>query len=78
MLSDWVSLTGAINELNRSMGEPDLYPFVVSVPASDKLRFVHQVLLDPMPLREGKMPVRGPFDGTSHARNRGSSCRPGG
>ena len=46
MLSDWVPLTGAINELNRSMGEPDLYPFVVSASASDKLRFVHQVLLD--------------------------------
>ena len=46
MLAAWVPLTGAINELNRSMGEPDLYPFVVSAPASDKLRFVHQLLLD--------------------------------
>ena len=46
MLAAWVPLTGAINELNRSMGEPDLYPFVVSAPASEKLRFVHRLLLD--------------------------------
>lgn len=46
MMEAWVPLTGAINELNRSMGEPDLYPFVVPEPAVDKLRFVHRLLLD--------------------------------
>ena len=31
------------NSLNRSMGQPDLYPFILTAPVLDKLRFVHQV-----------------------------------
>ena len=34
-------LTVALNSLNRSMGLPDLYPFVLSPATIDKLRFVH-------------------------------------
>ncbi len=40
----WLPLTFAVNSLNRSMGQPDLYPFVVAPPAMDKLRHVHRVL----------------------------------
>jgi len=29
---------------NRGMGLPDLYPFVLSAPAIQKLHFVHEVL----------------------------------
>lgn len=36
----WVDCTTALNELNRSMGTPDAYPFVVSQPAVDKIRFI--------------------------------------
>ena len=50
MLAAWVPLAGAINELNRSMGEPDLYPFVVPPPAADKIRFVHQLLGQTRPM----------------------------
>lgn len=35
------TLALAANSLNRSMGQPDLYPFVLSAPVLDKLRFVH-------------------------------------
>ena len=44
ILEHWLPLTYALNELNRGMGAPDLYPFVLSAPAIEKLRFVHGVL----------------------------------
>jgi hypothetical protein len=44
ILQNWFPLTYALNELNRGMGLPDLYPFVLSNPAIQKLRFVHEML----------------------------------
>jgi hypothetical protein len=41
---DWVALTYVMNNLNRSMGLQDAYPFVLSVPALAKLEFVHQTI----------------------------------
>jgi hypothetical protein len=41
LLSDWEHLTAIMNALNRSMGLPDPYPFILSGPAADKLAFVH-------------------------------------
>jgi hypothetical protein len=40
----WVPLTLALNSLNRSMGLTDIYPFVLSDPALQKIRFVHDVV----------------------------------
>jgi hypothetical protein len=40
----WFPVTIALNGLNRSMGLPDLYPFVLSEPALEKIRFVHEVV----------------------------------
>jgi len=37
-------LTHALNELNRGMGLPDIYPFVLSEKTVEKLRFVHHLL----------------------------------
>lgn len=36
-----VPLTVAVNNLTRSMGQPDFYPFVLSRPVVDKLAFIH-------------------------------------
>ena len=44
LLSTWFPLTYALNSLNRGMGLPDLYPFVLSKRAVSKLRFVHEVV----------------------------------
>jgi hypothetical protein len=44
MADDWVPLTLALNSLNRSMGMSDLYPFVLTDTALNKLRFVHKVI----------------------------------
>ncbi len=44
MIKRWFSLTYVLNNLNRGMGLPDAYPFVLSTAAVEKLRFVHDVI----------------------------------
>lgn len=39
-----VTLTSAANSLNRSMGLPDTYPFVIPVRVYKKLEFIHNLL----------------------------------
>ncbi len=39
----WVPLTFAVNNLNRSMGHADFYPFVISETVVKKLSFIHNV-----------------------------------
>ncbi|KRA38761.1 MULTISPECIES: zinc-binding metallopeptidase family protein [unclassified Nocardioides] len=36
----WIPLSVALNQINRSMGKDDLYPFVIPAPVLDKLDFV--------------------------------------
>tara|TARA_R110002049_G_scaffold2743_4_gene21091 strand:- start:21985 stop:22998 length:1014 start_codon:yes stop_codon:yes gene_type:complete len=43
-VADWSSLIVIMNELNRSMGLNDTYPFVLSDEVIRKLNFVHQVI----------------------------------
>jgi hypothetical protein len=45
LLATWFPLTYALNSLNRGMGLPDLYPFVLSRTAVEKLRFVHEIIV---------------------------------
>jgi hypothetical protein len=45
MLTIFVPLTLAINAINRSMGQPALYPFVLSPPVAEKLRFVADIVV---------------------------------
>ncbi|HEV8543873.1 MAG TPA: putative zinc-binding peptidase, partial [Verrucomicrobiae bacterium] len=47
LLQTWIPLTHTLNELNRGMGLPDLYPFVLSSPSAQKLRFIHTFLRNP-------------------------------
>ncbi|MDE8345794.1 MAG: putative zinc-binding peptidase [Acidocella sp.] len=44
LIAAWLPLTFAINSLNRSLGQPDSYPFVVSNPVIEKLGFIHDLL----------------------------------
>lgn len=44
LMDAWFPLTYAVNSLNRSMGQPDLYPFVLVPAVLEKLRFVHQTI----------------------------------
>lgn len=41
IVAAWLPLTYALNAIGRSLGEGDLYPFVLPPPVIDKLRFVH-------------------------------------
>jgi len=43
-LRHWTRLTVVLNDLNRSMGMPDAYPFVLSPQVTNKLGFVHRVV----------------------------------
>lgn len=40
-LNDWTRLTTMLNEMSRSMGQPDFYPFVLPLGVVAKLHFIH-------------------------------------
>jgi hypothetical protein len=44
ILQLWLPLTFAMNSLNRSMGLPDLYPFVIAPAVLEKMKFIHGVV----------------------------------
>jgi hypothetical protein len=41
VIADWLPLTYALNAINRSMGQEDLYPFTLASTVIEKLAFVH-------------------------------------
>nr|WP_295836881.1 putative zinc-binding peptidase [uncultured Azospirillum sp.] len=41
LIDPWLPLTYAVNSLNRSMGQPDLYPFILSASVIEKLGFMN-------------------------------------
>ncbi len=43
-LARWLVLSEASNSINRCMGLPDLYPFVISPIAAQKLGLVHELI----------------------------------
>ncbi len=47
LVNSWMELTGVLNELSRSMGVADFYPFVLSAPVVRKLHLVHRVVRAP-------------------------------
>ncbi len=44
LIESWLPLAFAVNSLNRSMGQPDLYPFVLTPGAIGKMGYVHAVI----------------------------------
>ncbi len=44
IVNDWTRLTGVLNEMSRSMGQPDFYPFVLPRDVVGKLQFIHAVV----------------------------------
>lgn len=45
----WITLKLVLNQLNRSMGKDDLYPFRLTPSVLDKLRFAHVVVTSHRP-----------------------------
>lgn len=46
MIDRWLPLTYAVNSLNRSMGIPDLYPFVLAPTVIAKLGLIHDFIVE--------------------------------
>jgi hypothetical protein len=46
LLNGWLEIMMVLNEMARSMGQPDFYPFVMSTPVVAKLQFVQMVVFD--------------------------------
>ncbi len=44
LIDAWLPVTFAVNSLNRCMGQPDLYPFVLSEAVIAKLGFIHDLV----------------------------------
>lgn len=44
LVKAWLPLTYAVNSLNHSVGQPDLYPFVLAPTVMGKLRFIHGLI----------------------------------
>jgi len=44
LIEAWTPLTIALNGVNRSMGQPDLYPFVLNFDVMKKLEFIHALV----------------------------------
>jgi hypothetical protein len=45
LLEAWIPMTYALNAISRSMGAPDLYPFVLTAEIEAKLTFIHGLVL---------------------------------
>jgi len=41
LVDAWLPLTWAINSLNRTMGQADMYPFVIAPPVVEKMAYIH-------------------------------------
>jgi hypothetical protein len=44
LIDTWIPLSNALNNLNRTMGRQDLYPFILSPPVIAKLAAIHQLV----------------------------------
>jgi hypothetical protein len=63
-INAWVGVSGMMNELARSMGQTDLYPFVLPAAAVGKLQFIHLVV---MKARDQGEPLEVPVLATERA-----------
>jgi len=46
LLNAWIEVVTVLNEMARSLGQPDFYPFVMCKPVVAKLHFIHMVIAD--------------------------------
>jgi len=44
LLNAWIEIVMVLNEMARSMGQPDFYPFVIGKPVVKKLHFIQMVV----------------------------------
>ena len=51
LVDAWIPLVAAANSLNRSMGQPDFYPFTLAPPVIAKLAFIQRLIYAHRPSR---------------------------
>jgi hypothetical protein len=56
VIASWVPLTVAINSLNRSLGQPDFYPFVLTAGVITKIDFVLRLIVSAQKEQEAAQP----------------------
>jgi hypothetical protein len=61
LVETWIPLSNALNSLNRTMGQSDLYPFVLSQAVVKKLGAIHNLI------HSGQMPAEAPMQGPAIA-----------
>ncbi len=63
-LNDWLRLTTMLNEMSRSMGQPDFYPFILPHEVVAKLHFIHLLVTSAswLPNDMGLAPNAAPLD----------------
>lgn len=67
LVEHWVPLSSFINNLNRAVGQPDAYPFILTPAVIDKLEFIQRVVrqagrtLWTVPGPDGPQPVNRPW-----------------
>jgi hypothetical protein len=44
LIDTWIPMSNALNNLNRTMGQPDVYPFILSPPVIVKLGVIHDLV----------------------------------
>ena len=44
IVDNWIPLASMLNNLNRAMGHPDAYPFILSPPVIEKLGFINDLV----------------------------------
>ena len=52
-INAWIELAAMLNELARSMGHKDVYPFVLSAAVVGKLQFIHRLVETASPIKSG-------------------------
>ena len=65
LIETWVPLASALNSLNRTMGQQDIYPFIVSPPVVEKLSAIHDLV------QGNKLPEKMPADAKTARREVG-------
>jgi hypothetical protein len=65
LIESWFPIAYVLNNLNRCLGMPDAYPFVLSTPAIDKLRLVHEIIREAAPGAGPSAPTPAPGPGAT-------------
>jgi len=75
LIAAWVPLTVALNSLNRSMGLPDVYPFVLAERVIAKLGLVHRVVAGSSPNLNASVSINPPGEQANPGGPPPAECR---